>query len=47
MILGFKRKQRLDNQSYKNDIHGQPIKIQTYLYELKNCTWEENIVKKI
>lgn len=44
--IGFERKQRLDNQSYKNDTLGQPIIIQTYLYELKNCTLEENIVKK-
>ena len=33
--LGFERMQRLDNQSYKNDVNGQPIIIQTYLYGRK------------
>lgn len=39
--LGFERLQRLDDQSYKNDVNNQPIMIQTYLYGLKreknNC----------
>ena len=33
--LGFERMPRLDNQSYKNDVNGQPIIIQTYLYGRK------------
>lgn len=33
--LGFERLQRLDDQSYKNDVNNQPIMIQTYLYGLK------------
>ncbi|MDE6203982.1 MAG: GNAT family N-acetyltransferase [Lachnospiraceae bacterium] len=36
--LGFRRIQRLDNQSYKNDKSGNPILISTFLYELdKSC----------
>lgn len=33
--LGFRRIKQLDNQSYKNDINGNPILIRTFLYELK------------
>ena len=33
--LGFERIQRLDQQSYKNDLDGNPIMISTYLYEQK------------
>lgn len=33
--LGFQRVQRLDQQSYKNDLDGNPILISTYLYERK------------
>lgn len=33
--LGFERLQKLDNQSYKNDVNNKPIMIQTYLYGLK------------
>lgn len=35
--LGFQRMQRLEQQSYKNDLDGNPIFISTYLYELRNC----------
>ena len=32
--LGFQRISKLDNQSYKNDKNGNPILINTFLYEL-------------
>lgn len=36
--LGFQRLQQLENQSYKDDMNGNPILISTYLYRLeKKC----------
>lgn len=44
--LGFERIQRLDQQSYKNDLDGNPIMISTCLYEQKRPDANRKSVRK-
>ncbi len=45
--LGFQRISKLDNQSYKNDKNGNPILINTFLYELDKAQFNTSNISLV